>query len=66
MPPKQKDKDDQASLRMLKADLKEKTVRNLYVFHGEEVYLRDYYLDRLRELLLEPGMETFKCSSPEI
>ncbi len=63
MPPKPKN--DQASLKTLKADLKEKTVRNLYVFHGEEAYLRDYYLDRLRELLLEPGMETFNLKTLE-
>ncbi len=63
MPPKPKN--DQASLKVLKADLKEKNIRNLYVFHGEEVYLRDYYLDRLRELLLEPGMETFNLKTLE-
>ncbi len=63
MPPKPKN--DQASLKALKADLKEKNIRNLYVFHGEEAYLRDYYLGRLRELLLEPGMETFNLKTLE-
>lgn len=57
MPPKTKS--DQSSLRTLKAELKNKALRRLYVFHGEEAYLRDYYLDRVRELLLPPGLEAF-------
>lgn len=56
MPPK---KSDQSSLKTLKAELKAKELRRLYVFHGEEAYLRDYYLDRVRELLLPPGLEAF-------
>ena len=59
MPPRQKDKDDQASLKALMADLKDKRIRNLYVFHGEEAYLREHYLGQLRELLLPEGMEAF-------
>lgn len=47
------------SLKVFKADLKAKTPRRLYVFHGEEVYLRQYYLGRLREQLIPPGMEAF-------
>ncbi len=65
MPPKQKDKDDQTSLKALMADLKEKHARRLYVFHGEEAYLRDHYLGQLRELLLEPGMEAFNLKNLE-
>ena len=57
MPPKAKS--DQSSLKTLKAELKAKELRRLYVFHGEEAYLRDYYLDRVRELLLPPGLEAF-------
>lgn len=57
MPPKARA--DQSSLKTLKAELKEKKLRRLYVFHGEEAYLRDYYLDRVRELLLPPGLEAF-------
>ncbi len=56
MPPK---KADQSSLKALKADVKEKHIRSLYLFYGEEAYLRDYYLDKLRELLLPPGLEAF-------
>lgn len=56
MPPK---KSDQSSLKALKAQLRAKEAGRLYVFYGEEVYLRDYYLDRLRELLLPEGAEAF-------
>ena len=56
MPPK---KPDQSSLKALKGQLKAKELGRLYVFHGEETYLRDYYLDRVRELLLPPGTEDF-------
>ncbi len=62
MPPK---KSDQSSLKTLKAQLKAKEIGSLYLFHGEEAYLRDYYLDRLRELLLEPGTETFNLKTLE-
>ena len=31
----------------------------LYLLWGEEDYLREYYLGRLRELLLSDGMEEF-------
>ena len=56
MPPK---KSDHSSLKALKAQLKAKELGSLYVFHGEETYLREYYLDRVREVLLPPGTEDF-------
>lgn len=54
-----KKRPDDAPLQALKRDLAAKTVGNLYVFYGEEVYLRDHYLDRLRKLVLSEGMEEF-------
>ena len=54
-----KSKPDTAALQQLKKDLSAGTVGSLYLFHGEEVYLRDYYLGRLRELLVGGGMEEF-------
>ncbi len=45
--------------RQLKADLKAKTPMNLYVFYGEETYLREYYLDQLRKQLIPDGFEAF-------
>lgn len=37
----------------LKADLKNGTLGNFYVFYGEEAYLREYYLNRLNEAVAE-------------
>ena len=57
MPPKSKP--DTAGYQKLKKDLSAGTPGQLYIFHGEETYLRDYYLGRLRELILTGGMGTF-------
>ena len=57
MPPK--GKADTAALQKLKQDLKSGEPGSLYVFHGEEAYLRDYYLGQLRKKLIPPGMEAF-------
>ncbi len=57
MPPK--GKPDTAALQKLKQDLKSGTLGSLYVFHGEEAYLRDYYLGQMKQKLLPQGMEAF-------
>ena len=57
MPPKAKP--DNSGYQKLKKDLSAGQLGQLYVFHGEETYLRDYYLGRLRELILTGGMGTF-------
>lgn len=58
MPPKTKP--DNAGYQKLKKDLAEGGVPGqLYLFHGEETYLRDYYMGRLREKLLSGGMGEF-------
>lgn len=49
----------QAAYRQLKKDLSQGTLGNLYLFHGEEAYLRDYYLEQMRTKLLPQGMEEF-------
>lgn len=43
----------------LKKALTEEQLGTLYLFHGEEDYLRDYYLDCVRKKLLPSGAETF-------
>ncbi len=53
MPPKQKA--DTAGYQQLKKDLAGGEPGRLYLFHGEETYLRDHYLGRLKELLLTGG-----------
>lgn len=43
----------------LKADLKAGTLQNVYLFHGEETYLRTHYLQQVRQTLLPAGFEEF-------
>lgn len=57
MPPK--GKSDTAAYQKLKQDLKTGALGSLYVFHGEEAYLRDYYLTQMKKKLLPAGMEAF-------
>lgn len=54
-----KTKPDTAGLVQLKKDLAQGKPGRLYVFHGEETYLRDHYLGKLREVLLSGGMGEF-------
>jgi len=58
MPPKTKP--DASGYQKLKKELAQGgTPGQLYFFHGEETYLRDYYLGRLKERLLAGGMGDF-------
>ncbi|MBU5435709.1 DNA polymerase III subunit delta [Pseudoflavonifractor sp. MSJ-37] len=50
--------DGGASFRRLKNDIKAGTLGNLYLFKGEESYLRDHYLKAMKQKLLT-GMEEF-------
>ena len=50
---------DAAALKQLKRDLKAGTLGRLYVFHGEETYLRDFYLGEMKKALLSGGPEAF-------
>lgn len=43
----------------LRADFKNGEIANFYIFHGEEAYLRTYYLEQLRSKLLEGPAEAF-------
>ena len=45
------------SLQQLKAALKAGQPENLYVFHGEEMFLLHHYLQQLKNVVLE---QTFK------
>ena len=57
MPPK--NKPDTSGLDKLKKDLSTGKPGQLYIFHGEETYLRDHYLGRLREAVLTGGLGGF-------
>lgn len=52
-------KPDTAGLETLKKDLASGRPGRLYIFHGEETYLRDHYLGRLREMILTEGLGEF-------
>lgn len=54
-----KTKPDTSGYKALKRDLAAGTPGQLYVFHGEETYLRDYYMGRLREMILAGGLGEF-------
>ena len=43
MPPKAEKKNN--GFDRLRADLKTQTPQNVYLFYGEETYLRSYYLE---------------------
>ena len=51
--------DESGALRQFKADLKQNTVGRLYVFYGEEPYLREFYTGELRRRLIPAGLESF-------
>ena len=48
-----------AGFAQLKKDLAAGELGTLYLFHGEEDYLRDYYLREVRRKLLPAGTEVF-------
>ena len=50
---------ENTALKELKKQLKENTLGSLYVLHGEEAYLRDFYLGEIKKRILSGGMEEF-------
>ena len=54
-----KAKADDTAYKQLKKDIAAGTIGSLYVFHGEESSLRDFYLGKMRQKLLPAGMEEF-------
>ena len=54
-----KQKVDDSGYKQLKKELSEEKLGNLYILHGEEVYLRDFYLGRMKEQLVGDGMAEF-------
>ena len=46
-------------LQRLKEDIKAKAPRKLYVFFGEESYLKEYYRDELKKLIGRGGFGDF-------
>lgn len=54
-----KKEDKGRELQELKAQLKNKDLRNLYFFHGEETFLLNHYLGQIKKQLLDPVTESF-------
>jgi len=50
---------NKGGLDRLRAALKSGEAANVYIFHGEETYLRQHYLDQLQKLLVPAGFEEF-------
>ena len=50
---------EDAAFTKLKADLRQGTPAGLYIFCGEEVYLRDHYLQQLRKKIATGPAEAF-------
>lgn len=48
-----------AAYDKLRGDLKTGELENIYIFHGEEVYLREHYVEQIRQLLVPAGFEEF-------
>ena len=46
-------------LQQLKNDLSSGEIGQVYIFHGEESYLREYYLGELKKALVPAGFEEF-------
>ncbi len=59
MATKKSTKSENTALQQLKSALKTGELAQLYFFFGEEVYLRDNYLTRLKAVLLPDGLEDF-------
>ncbi len=47
------------SLQQLKAAIRDKAPARAYIFHGEEIFLLHYYLDKLKKLLVDDLTESF-------
>ena len=50
---------ENTALTQLKKELKENALGTLYLLHGEEAYLRDFYLGEMKKRILTPGLEDF-------
>lgn len=53
------------AFQKLKADLSAGTLGCAYIFHGEESYLREYYLGEVRKKLIPEGFEEFNFHAVE-
>lgn len=50
---------DDAGYKKFRADLAAGTLGSVYLFYGEETYLREFYLAEVKKQLVPPGFEAF-------
>lgn len=50
---KEKDEQEKLNLQQFKAELKAKRPERMYVLYGEEEYLKSFYLEQLKKILLD-------------
>ena len=62
---KKKETGASPAFQKLKKDLAEGTPGSAYIFYGEESYLRQHYLGRLRQVLIPAGAEEFNYHALE-
>ena len=58
-------KSTDAGYEKLRKDISEKNIGKLYVFYGEEFYLKNYYTDKIKELIVTPDFEEFNFVSAD-
>lgn len=46
-------------IRLLKSDINSGEIKSVYIFHGEEKYLLDHYLNQVKVKLISPETEQF-------
>ncbi len=49
----------ESDVMKLKREMKEKGISGAYLFYGEELYLRDLYIEKIRSVIPEDGFEEF-------
>lgn len=47
------------SYEKLKSDVKNKSIQNLYIFHGVEDYMKNFYLKKIEDSLLDENFKSF-------
>ena len=52
-------RNENTDLAALQRDISRGNPRAVYVFHGTESYLRDHYLKKLKECIVNPNLEAF-------
>lgn len=52
-------KHDSAGLKTLREQIKEKKIGNVYLIYGDEDFLKHYYSDTIKKMIVEPEMEEF-------